>query len=61
MTKQEPSAAAIDLGRKHIAALAEADGEHIFAREVKGGCWDHRRDVAKAIADAQATIDGAGQ
>lgn len=36
-------------GREHIAKLAEADGEIIFAREVRAGCWDHRRDVAEAI------------
>lgn len=54
---KEPSATAKRLGREHIATLAEADGEHIFAREVRGGCWDHRRDVAQAIATAQANID----
>lgn len=39
-------------GREHIAVLAEADGERIFAREVRAGCWDHRRDVAAAIKRA---------
>lgn len=36
-------------GREWIASLAEAEGEHAFASEVRFGCWDHRRDVAKAI------------
>ena len=45
------------IGREHIAKLAEDDGELIFAREVRGGCWDHRSDVAAAIATAQANID----
>lgn len=39
-------------GREHIAKLADADGEHQFAREVRAGCWDHRNDVAAAIASA---------
>lgn len=53
----KPNEVAVSLGRSHIAELAEADGEIIFAREVRGGCWDHRSDVAKAIANAQAEID----
>jgi hypothetical protein len=44
------------MGREHIAKLAEDDGEIIFAREVRGGCWDHRADVAKAIKDAEDQI-----
>ncbi len=54
---KEPTETAIHIGREHIARLAEADGEGIFAREVRGGCWDHRPDVAKAIETAQANID----
>lgn len=49
---------ATHIGREHIARLAEADGHIMFAREVRGGCWDHRSDVANAIATAQANIDG---
>lgn len=52
----EPTQAAKHIGREHIARLAEADGETIFAREVRGGAWDHRPDVAAAIATAQANI-----
>lgn len=56
-TKLETARAAIAdtttiIGREHIARLAEADGEMIFAREVRAGCWDHRNDVAAAIAKA---------
>lgn len=40
---------AIEKGREHIAKRAEADGETIFAREVRAGCWDHREDVGGAI------------
>lgn len=40
----------VDQGRQHIAAKAQADNEPIFAREVLGGCWDHRDDVRNAIA-----------
>lgn len=58
MTKA-PTESAIHMGREHIAKLAEADGEGIFAREVRGGCWDHREDVAIAIQRAQATMDAA--
>ena len=36
-------------GREYIAKLADADGEIVFAREVRAGCWDHRRDVSWAI------------
>lgn len=43
---------ATKVGREHIAKLAEADGEHAFAREVLAGCWDHRNDVSRAIARA---------
>lgn len=46
------SETAIAAGRGHIAYKAKQDGEHIFAREVIAGCWDHRNDVAKAIAKA---------
>lgn len=40
-------------GRDHIARLAEKDGEHTFAREVRAGCWDHREDVSFAITRAK--------
>lgn len=43
-------------GREHIAKLAEADGELTFAREVRAGCWDHRSDVAHAIAHAPKVV-----
>jgi hypothetical protein len=56
MTVRAVNKTALHLGREHIARLAEADGEVIFAREVRGGCWDHRRDVARAIADARRLI-----
>jgi hypothetical protein len=36
-------------GREWIASLADAEGEHAFASEVRFGCWDHRSDVARAI------------
>ena len=45
------SAEQIEAGREKIAKLAEADGELVFAREVRAGCWDHRSDVANAIAE----------
>lgn len=43
----------VKLGRQKIAKLARKDGEHVFAREVLDGCWDHRNDVAAAIAEAE--------
>jgi hypothetical protein len=42
----EPSVTA---GRAAIARLAEQDSEFQFAREVRAGCWDHRRDVSAMI------------
>lgn len=56
MKTEQLSTAAIHLGREHIARLAEADGQIIFAREVRGGCWDHRPDVATAITNAAKII-----
>jgi hypothetical protein len=56
MTVRATNKMAVHTGREHIARLAEADGEVIFAREVRGGCWDHRRDVAGAIAYAQQLL-----
>jgi hypothetical protein len=38
----------IEEAREIIAALADREGEHTFAREVRAGCWDHRRDVQAA-------------
>ena len=43
--------------REKIAELAEADGEAQFAREVRAGCWDHRDDVAAAIAKTLTTSE----
>ena len=42
----------INAGRERIAKIAEQHGEHQFAREVRAGCWDHRRDVSEAIKGA---------
>jgi hypothetical protein len=47
----------IHRGREHIAKMAEADGEHTFAREVRSGYWDHRSDVQRAI-QREARHDG---
>ncbi len=44
----------VNLGREIIARLAEADREFSFAREVREGVWDHRTDVASAIANPTA-------
>lgn len=44
----------VELGREIIARLAEADHEFEFAREVRAGMWDHRGDVASAIANPTA-------
>jgi len=48
---------AVIAGRAHIATLARNDGEHLFAREVEAGCWDHRRDVAWAIERAKVSTE----
>lgn len=40
----------ITAGRELIAKLAESEGEAVFAREVRDGCWDHRSDVVRAIS-----------
>ncbi len=42
---------AVEKGREKIALMAEADGMVLFAREVRAGAWDHRRDVSSAIKD----------
>ena len=39
----------IEAARERIAKLAEKDGEYVFAREVRAGCWDHRNDVQAAL------------
>lgn len=44
----------ITAGREAIARMAESDGEFTFAREVRAGCWDHRRDVTREIEKARA-------
>lgn len=38
----------IEEAREIIAALAEQEGEHTFAAEVRAGAWDHRSDVQAA-------------
>lgn len=43
----------ITRGRNFIAFLARKEGEYAFAAEVEAGAWDHRADVAKAIAIAK--------
>ena len=50
-------AAAIQKGREKIALIAEKNGEQIFAREVRAGCWDHRNDVGRAIDRAIADAE----
>jgi hypothetical protein len=35
--------------RERVSRLAERDGEIIFAREARAGCWDHRNDVQAAL------------
>lgn len=39
----------IEEARERVAVLAERDGEIVFAREVRAGCWDHRNDVQAAL------------
>lgn len=39
----------IQEAREVIAKLAESEGELQFAREVRAGAWDHRRDVVAAM------------
>jgi hypothetical protein len=39
----------IETARERVAKVAEAHGEHQFAREVRAGCWDHRNDVQAAL------------
>ncbi|MBN9601847.1 MAG: hypothetical protein J0G33_02840 [Afipia felis] len=39
----------IEEARERVATLAGEDGEIIFAREVRAGCWDHRSDVQAAL------------
>lgn len=50
MTDELRAAITIEQAREIIAGYAEADGEHVFAGEVRAGCWDHRRDVQAALA-----------
>jgi hypothetical protein len=52
-----PSREAVERGRERIAKLAEADGEIVFAGEVRAGAWDHRDDVARAIQAAGHGFD----
>lgn len=46
----------VQRGRDRIAALAERDDEHTFAREVRAGAWDHRGDVSRAIFDESMKV-----
>ena len=39
----------IEEAREYVATLADKEGEKQFAREVRAGCWDHRRDVQSAL------------
>lgn len=54
MTDKNP----IQEGRDWIASLAEAEGEHVFAGQVRFGCWDHRDDVARAIKGERFKVRG---
>lgn len=44
--------------REEIAQKAEFDGEFIFAREVRAGCWDDRNDVQAALSRIQMRLRG---
>jgi hypothetical protein len=44
-------------GRDYLAAHAERKGELMFAREVREGMWDHRRDVSACIRAALTGAD----
>lgn len=44
-----PHPVVVQAGREALAKIAEKDGEITFAREVRGGCWDHRADVRRMI------------
>lgn len=35
--------------REVVAAVAEEDGELVFAREVRAGAWDERHDVQAVL------------
>lgn len=39
----------LEEARERVAAVAEKHGEHVFAGEVRAGCWDHRSDVQAAL------------
>ncbi len=39
----------IEEARERVAKIAEQNGEVIFAREVRAGCWDHRNDVQAVL------------
>ena len=52
-TMQPDAKTAAKAGREYIAKMAEADGQIIFARQVRAGCWDSRDDVAAAILAAR--------
>lgn len=46
----------VQRGRDRIAALADRENEHTFAREVRAGAWDHRGDVSRAIFDESMKV-----
>lgn len=39
----------IEQAREYVASLAEKEGELAFARQVRAGAWDHRKDVQSAF------------
>lgn len=39
----------IEEAREYVANLADKEGEKQFAREVRAGSWDHRRDIQSAL------------
>ena len=39
----------IEEAREIIARLADEEGEAVFAREVRAGCWDNRTDLQTVL------------
>ncbi len=39
----------IEEAREYVAKLADAEGEVVFAAQVRAGSWDHRSDVKSAL------------
>lgn len=48
----------IEEARERVARVAEKDGETLFAREVRAGCWDHRSDVQAALRGERLRGEG---